>query len=179
MAIDWENLFVPQTPLWEFVLRGTVIYFVLLAALRVLVRRHIGSMSLIDLLLMVLIADAAQNAMADEYHSLTEGLVLCGTLIAWNYFFDFLAYRYEWFQKLLEPSPLPVVRDGKMLLRNMRREYITKDEIEGLLRELEIHNLSDVKVACVESDGGISVERVDGSKSNHSQRMKKKASALR
>jgi uncharacterized membrane protein YcaP (DUF421 family) len=179
MAIDWENLLVPQSPLWEFVLRGTVIYFVLLAALRVLVRRHIGSMSLMDLLLMVLIADAAQNAMADEYHSITEGLVLCMTLVGWNYLFDYLAYRYKWFQKLLEPSPLPVVRDGKMLLRNMRREYITKDEIEGLLRELEIHDLSEVKLACVESDGGISVKRVDGSRSSHSQQMKKRSSALR
>lgn len=177
--MDWENLFVPQTPLWEFVLRGTVIYFVLLAALRVLVRRHIGSMSLMDLLLMVLIADAAQNAMADEYHSITEGIVLCATLIGWNYLFDFLAYRYKWFQKLLEPPPLPVVRDGKFLLRNMRQEYITKDEIEGLLRELEIHDLDEVKLACIESDGGISVKRVDGTTSNHSQQMKKKGSALK
>ena len=53
----------------------------LLPALRVLVSRHIGSLSMMDLLLMVLIADAAQNAMASEYRSITEGIVLCGTLI--------------------------------------------------------------------------------------------------
>jgi uncharacterized membrane protein YcaP (DUF421 family) len=63
--IDWQTLFVPTTPLLELVVRGSAMYLLLLAALRFLVRRHIGSLSLMDLLLMVLIADAAQNAMGD------------------------------------------------------------------------------------------------------------------
>src|SRR5262245_46204776 len=115
LAFDWRNLLVPQTSLLELVLRGTLMYLGLLIALRVLVRRHVGSMSLMDLLLMVLIADAAQNAMAAEYKSVSEGFVLCGTLLGWNYFFDWLAYRSPTFQKLLEPAPLPVIRDGTML----------------------------------------------------------------
>jgi uncharacterized membrane protein YcaP (DUF421 family) len=168
MNIDWQTLFVPETSLLELILRGTLMYWALLAGLRILVRRHIGSMSLIDLLLMVLIADAAQNAMANEYRSLTEGLVLCGTLIGWNYLFDWLAYRYKWFQRLLEPAPLPVIHDGKMLLRNMRRELITKDELESHLREQEIHNISDVELAFIEPDGGVSI--VTKKKRNHSQK---------
>jgi uncharacterized membrane protein YcaP (DUF421 family) len=167
MGIDWENLFVPQVPLLELFLRGTVMYIALLAVLRVLVRRHVGSMSLMDLLLMVLIADAAQNAMADEYHSITEGVVLCGTLIGWNYLFDWLAYRYPAFGKLLEASPLPVVRDGKLMRRNMHTEFITEDELLSQLRQLEIRDLAEVKIACVEPDGGISVERMNGEKARH------------
>src|SRR5687767_943015 len=93
MSLDWESLLVPTTPLIELILRGTLMYFALLLALRLLVRRHVGSLSLMDLLLLVLIADAAQNAMAAEYRSITEGLVLCGTLIGWNYLLDFLAFR--------------------------------------------------------------------------------------
>jgi uncharacterized membrane protein YcaP (DUF421 family) len=65
MSIDWQTLFIPQTSLIELFVRGTVMYMLLLTALRVLVRRHVGSMSLMDLLLMVLIADAAQNAVAE------------------------------------------------------------------------------------------------------------------
>ena len=117
MNIDWQTLFVPQIPLVEIVIRGTVIYLVLLAGLRVLVRRHVGSLSLMDLLLIVLIADAAQNAMADEYHSITEGLVLLAVLIGWNYFLDWLSFRYEWVERVLEPPPLPVVRNGRMQRR--------------------------------------------------------------
>ncbi|WP_442483045.1 DUF421 domain-containing protein [Aeoliella sp. SH292] len=162
MNIDWHALFVPDTSLPELILRGTFMYIALLAALRVLVRRHIGSMSLMDLLLMVLIADAAQNGMADEYRSLTEGAVLCGTLFAWNYLFDWLSYRYKWFQRILEPAPLPVIQNGKMLRRNMQRELITKDELQSQLREQGVHDVSEVEFAFIEPDGGVSVFRKDG-----------------
>ncbi len=81
MSVDWDALFVPQTSLLQLFIRGSAMYLLLLAALRVLVRRHIGSLSMMDLLLMVLIADAAQNAMVSEYRSITEGIVLCETLI--------------------------------------------------------------------------------------------------
>jgi uncharacterized membrane protein YcaP (DUF421 family) len=176
MEIDWQTLFVPQTSLVELVLRGTVMYLALFATLRVLVRRHVGSMSLMDLLLMVLIADAAQNAMAGEYKSLTAGLVLCGTLIGWNYLVDWLAYLFPAFGKLIEPPPLPIVQNGVLNRRNMRSELITEDELLSQLRQQDIRDFSEVKIACVEPDGQISVERMDG---NDSKEKPKRATALR
>jgi uncharacterized membrane protein YcaP (DUF421 family) len=168
MQIDWSALLIPATSLGEIVLRGTVMYLVLLAGLRVLVRRHVGSMSLMDLLLMVLIADAAQNAMANEYRSLTEGIVLCGTLLGWNYLFDWLAYKYSWFQRLLEPKPLPIVRDGVLLRRNMRHEFITSDEVLSQLREQGVDDLRMVKMAYVEPDGGVSLIKRNSGELQHS-----------
>lgn len=159
MHIDWHRLLVPEMPLWELVLRGTVMYVAILLALRVLVRRHVGSTSLMDLLLMVLIADAAQNAMAATYSSLTEGVVLCGTLIGWNYFFDWLSYRFPAFEKLLEPAPLPVIKNGKMLRRNMRQEFITEDELLSQLRQQEIQDVAEIKLAYIEPDGALSLVR--------------------
>jgi uncharacterized membrane protein YcaP (DUF421 family) len=162
MTIDWQSLIVPQTPVLELILRGSVMYFALLTALRVLVRRHIGSLSLMDLLLMVLIADAAQNAMSNEYKSLTEGLILCGTLIGWNYLFDWLAYRYSWFQRLLEPAPLLVIEEGRLLRRNMQQELITKDELMSQLREKGIQDPAEVEEAFIEPDGRLSVKMKRG-----------------
>lgn len=176
MEIDWQTLFVPQVPLVEIVIRGTVIYLVLFAALRVLVRRHVGSLSLMDLLLIVLIADAAQNAMADEYHSITEGLVLCAVLVGWNYFLDWLAFRYEWMERLLEPRPLPVVRHGKMQRRNMKMELLTDDELMSQLRQQGIDDLESVKLAYVEPDGAVSVVKHSQKDAHpHAKRDKKRA----
>jgi uncharacterized membrane protein YcaP (DUF421 family) len=162
MNIDWQSLFTPTTPVLELVLRGTMMYLLLFAALRMLVRRHVGSMSLMDLLLMVLIADAAQNAMAGQYESITEGVIVCGTLIFWNYFFDWLSYRISFVERLLEPPPLPIVRDGVLLRRNMRQELITQDELMSLLREQGVFDIKDVELARVEPDGGVSVKRRGG-----------------
>jgi uncharacterized membrane protein YcaP (DUF421 family) len=150
-------------------------YLILFAALRILVRRHIGSLSLMDLLLMVLIADAAQNAMAADYQSITEGVVLCGTLIGWNYLFDWLAYRFPSFQRLLEPPPLPVIRDGRFIQRNMRQEFVTKDELLGQLREQGVNDVAIVQVAYIESDGGLSVIRRDGERAELPPRTKSSA----
>ena len=162
-SIDWRLLFVPHTPLVELVIRGTVIYFVLLCALRILVRRHVGSMSLMDLLLMVLIADAAQNAMCDEYRSITEGLTVCGTLIGWNFFLDYLAFRFAFIERILEPPPLPIIRFGKLQRRNMRQEFLTVDELLSQLRQQGVHDIKKVKLAYLERDGGVSIQMMDGS----------------
>jgi uncharacterized membrane protein YcaP (DUF421 family) len=160
MSIDWSHLLVPETPLVELFLRGTVMYLALLAAMRVLVRRHSGSLNLMDLLLVVLIADAAQNGMADQYRSITEAFVLCGTLIGWNYLLDFLAYRSSFVASILEPSPLPLVKDGRMLRRNLRQELMTVDELLSQLRQQEVGKIEEVKLAFLEPDGALSVTRV-------------------
>jgi uncharacterized membrane protein YcaP (DUF421 family) len=157
MDVDWQKLFVPDTPALELVLRGSVMYLALFSVLRLLVRRHVGSMNLMDLLLMVLIADAAQDAMAGEYRSISDGLVLCGTLIGWNYLLDWLAYRFPSFGRLLEPPPLPLIRDGQLQRRNMRLELLTENELISHLREQGIEDFKTVKTAYIEPDGGISV----------------------
>ena len=157
MTLNWHQLFVPETSLLELVVRGSVMYLMLLAALRVLVRRHVGSLNLMDLLLIVLIADAAQNAMAAEYRSISEGLVLCGTLVAWNYLLDWAAFKSKFVARLLEPSPLPLIRDGQILRRNLRQEFITKEELLSQLREQGIEDVGEVKTAYLEPDGVLSV----------------------
>ena len=152
-----ERLFIPETPLIELVIRGTIMYIALLAALRFLVRRHVGSLSLMDLLLMVLIADAAQNAMGDNYRSITDGLVLCATLLGWNWLFDWMAFRFPAFKNILEPAPLLVVQRGKYQHKNMSKELLTEDELDSQLRQHGIQNVSSVVLAYVEPDGGISI----------------------
>ncbi|HWS88766.1 MAG TPA: hypothetical protein VN282_17460 [Pyrinomonadaceae bacterium] len=91
--IDWKSVFVPEVALAEVVLRGTLVYLLLFFVLRVL-RREAGALGISDLLVVVLIADAAQNAMSSEYKSVTEGAVLVGTIMGWDFFLDWLGYRF-------------------------------------------------------------------------------------
>jgi uncharacterized membrane protein YcaP (DUF421 family) len=165
LTIDWRALFVPQGSLAEILVRGTVVYLVLFALLRVLMRRHVGAMGVPDLLVIVLIADAAQNAMGGDYRTITEGALLCAVILGWSVLFDWLAFRFKALRRVLEAGPLPVIRDGVMLRRNMRQELITPDELLSHLREQGIDDPAEVRLACMEADGVISVLRRDGEKS--------------
>ena len=158
--IDWKSVFVPEVALLEVVLRGTVVYLLLFFVLRVL-RREAGALGISDLLVVVLIADAAQNAMSSEYKSVTEGAVLVGTIMAWDYSLDWLGYRFPAFARVLRPAPLPLVKDGRALRQNMRKEMISMEELMSQLREQGVEHLSEVKRCYLEGDGHVSVIKKD------------------
>jgi len=157
MDIDWAAALVPKVSLVELFLRGTAVYLFLFVLLRVLVRRHVGTLSLTDMLVIVLIADAAQNAMASEYQSVPEGFVLCSTIVGWSYALDWLGYRFRWIGALLEPKPLSLIVNGKLQRRNMRAELVTTDELMSHLRQHGIDDVHHVKKAYIEPDGQFSV----------------------
>ncbi|XTZ14427.1 DUF421 domain-containing protein [Micromonospora echinospora] len=154
---DWWKLFVPDTPLWEIALRGSVIYLTIFFLLRVLLKRESGSTGVTDLLVIVLIADAAQNAMADDYTSIADGVLLVAVIIGWAYVLDVLAYRWPAAARIIHPGSLVLVRDGRMLRRNMRRELITEDELYSQLRQQGVERLDDVREVRMESEGRFSV----------------------
>ena len=159
-TIDWHELFVPTGNPLELVLRASLMYLLILAGFR-LFRRDAGSLSVSDLLVVVLIADAAQNGMAGEYKSLTEGVIIVATILSWNYALDWLAYRSRFVYWLLHPPALLLVRDGQILARNLRAELITKDDLLQQLREQGVDDIRDVKKCYLESDGKMSVIRDD------------------
>jgi uncharacterized membrane protein YcaP (DUF421 family) len=154
--IDWHTLLVPTTSLLELVLRGSAIYLLVFIAMRFF-RREAGALSTADLLVVVLVADAAQNAMASEYKSLTEGAVLVATIFSWNYVLDWLSYRFPRFQKLIKPPPLPLIENGRMLHHNLRAQMLTRSDLAEHLREQGIEDFAEVKRCYLEADGHLSV----------------------
>ena len=157
VLIKWQEIFFPTVPVLELILRGSLVYLVLFALLRFFLKRVAGTLSIGDLLIIVLVADASQNAMSAGYTSVTDGLILVATIIFWSYALDWIAYHFPLFERLVHPPPSPLVRDGKMLARNMRRELITVDELMSNLREQGVKDLKEVKTASMEGDGRISV----------------------
>ena len=112
MHADWQSLFGLTVPFAELVVRGSAMFLFLWLLFRLVIKRRVGAIGMADLLVLVIIADAAQNAMAGEYTSISDGMVLVGTIVAWNYALDWLGFRYPALQRLLEPPPLLVVEHG-------------------------------------------------------------------
>jgi uncharacterized membrane protein YcaP (DUF421 family) len=153
-----QSLFAPELPL-EMLVRGTAMYWFLFALFRFVIRRRMGSVGMADILVLVIIADAAQNAMSGDYTTVGDGVILVGTLIGWTVLNDWLTWRFPLMERLLEPPPLLLVRDGRVLRRNLRAELITETELLGKLREQGVAEVRDVARAYLETSGQISVVR--------------------
>lgn len=146
---------------WELIVRGTAVYWFLFVLFRFVLRRDAGSVAIADIMLLVLIADASQNAISGGYETLADGAVVVLTLAAWNYLLDWVSYRSPAMRRLLQPSPLMLVRNGQVLRANLRREMVTTDELMAAMRQQGIDNVALVKSARMEADGLITVIRVD------------------
>lgn len=149
-------MFAFEMPL-EIFIRGTAIYWFLFAIFRLILRRDAGSLGVADILLLVLIADASQNAMAGEYHTVGDGVVLIATLVFWNLLTDWLCFRFPKMERILSAPTLCLIRDGKMIRRNMQRQLISTQELMSQLREQGVEDIAKVRRAYLESDGHISV----------------------
>lgn len=155
-AIKWREVFVPSLHFVEIIVRGSLTYLGLFAMMRV-VRREAGTISIPDLLMVVLIADAAQNAMSSNYRSITDGLILVATIIFWSYALDWLSYHSPRMRRLIQPKSLRLVQNGQMNRENMSKQLISKDDLMAELRLHGLEDLSEVKEARLEEDGHISV----------------------
>jgi uncharacterized membrane protein YcaP (DUF421 family) len=155
--MQWSEIFgVSVSPL-ELVVRGTAMYLFLFFLFRVVIKRRVGAVGMADLLVLVIIADAAQNGMAGEYRTVTEGFILVATIVVWDLVIDWLAYTFPRLQTVLEPPPLLLIDRGKVLWRNLRRELISELELRSKLREHGVEDPKEVERAYMEPDGSITV----------------------
>ena len=149
-------MFVPTESVLEVLIRGTIMYLGMYFILRIF-RRQSGSVGVADLLVIVVIADAAQNGMAGDSRSITEALLLILTIVLWDFFLDWLGFKSVFFERFLTPNPLLLIENGRMIRKNMDKELITDNDLMSALREQGIDDLSRVRQCYLESNGHFSV----------------------
>lgn len=160
LGFDIQAAFTPDVSLFEIFVRGSIMYLVVFVLLRVVLRRKQG-VAFTDLLVVVLIADAAQNAMAAEYKSITGGLVLVGTLIFWAFLLDWLGFRNAMIQNFIHPPKMALVEDGRIVAKALRSELMTEGELMTQIRLNGLEKVEQVRAAYLEGNGQISVLKKD------------------
>jgi len=141
----------------EIIARTVIIYGALLIALRAAGKRELGQMTPFDLVVLLLISEAVQNAIIGGDLSVTGGLIAASTLIGINYGVAKASDWLPWFRESIEGSPTIVVSNGKFLHQNMRKESVEEEEVMIAVREHELDDVKDVRLAVLETDGSISV----------------------
>jgi uncharacterized membrane protein YcaP (DUF421 family) len=165
----WDVL-VPGVPLWEIVLRTAIVYVAVVVLLRIGGKRELGQLSVADLAVVLVIANAVQNAMNAGDNSLTVGLVAALTLVGMNLLLSRFGARVPYISHLFRDEPTLLMQDGILLEKNMAREHVDREEIEMAAREHEVGDLSGVSEAILEPDGSISIIPFKGGKMHRSRR---------
>jgi uncharacterized membrane protein YcaP (DUF421 family) len=160
-VMDWAGLFEPHHVV-ENVIRASAIFLLLFLLLRFLPNRKSGSLGPADLLVLVLLATVVNGALNKDVSSLTDAVVMVATIITWSFIIDTLAAHVPFVRRLLHSEPVEVIRDGDILVRNLRREFMTEDELRAQLRLQGVADEHEVAHAYVEHDGRVSVIRKDG-----------------
>jgi uncharacterized membrane protein YcaP (DUF421 family) len=137
--------------------KTAVIYAFLVVGLRLLGKRALGQMNIYDLVVIIVLANAVQNAMVGNDTSLACGLVAAMTLLALNRIVTTVLARSPRAERLMVGDPLVLVSNGKVVEGSMRKAGVTEDQIMEALREHELDDLSRVRLAVLETDGTISV----------------------
>lgn len=172
--IDWSRLFSFSVHPVEIIVRGTLIYWFIFILFRFVLRREVGAIAIADVMLLVLIADAASNGMSGGYDSITDGCILIATIAGWNYALDWASFHFPSVRRVLQPRPEALIQNGKLQRKAMRRELISAEELMSKMREHGIANLDEVKIAYIEENGEISVLRNDGEEPDQSSSQSKK-----
>ncbi|MBJ6981741.1 MULTISPECIES: YetF domain-containing protein [unclassified Luteimonas] len=152
-----SDLFALAMPWWEFMLRAVAVYFMLLAMLRLSGKRTVGQFTPFDLLVVVLLGSAVQNALLGEDSSLLGGLLLAATLVACNWVVGFVTARSRRVEKLVEGSPVLLARDGVMFEPVLRAQNISRKDLEEALRDSGLPDVSGAALVTLEVDGTITV----------------------
>src|SRR3712207_1694603 len=129
-----RSILETSLPLSELVLRGTVMYLAVLALMRVVGQRESGGLGMTDVLLVVLVAEAAAPGLHGDAASVTDSVVLVATVLFWSIAVDAIAYRSPRLAEILKARPKPLIEDGELNRRVMRRELMTDDEVRSQLR---------------------------------------------
>lgn len=163
-------MLTPTVPLAEIVLRTVVVYITVFVLLRIAGKRELGQMSVADLVVILVIANAVQNSMNGGDNSLTAGLVAAATLVAMNVLLERLGSRIPLFSRFVVDEPTLLMQDGTLIEKHLESENVRVDEIEMAAREHGIATLDEVKDAILEPDGSISIIPREGGKVHRSHR---------
>src|SRR6266571_4261435 len=143
---------------WEFVARAAIVYAFLLVILRLTGKRQVGQLAPFDLVLLLVLSNAVQNAMNGGDNSVLAGLISAGALVLVNYLVGFATYKSKRLEALVEGRPEVLIHNGKLFTEVMEREKLTHHELNAALRAAGCACIEEVHFAILENNGVISVQ---------------------
>jgi uncharacterized membrane protein YcaP (DUF421 family) len=140
----------------DLVIRAAVIFFFIFLVTRIVGRRQLNSLEPFDLIMLVVIGDLVQQGITQSDNSVTGALVVIATIALLSVFVAWVAFRFRGARLITDGEPIILVQDGNVIERNLRRERLTREEVEEEARLQQIESIEAIRWAILETDGQIS-----------------------
>lgn len=144
-------------PIINIIVRALAVYFFMIAAIRIFGKKELAQLSVTDLVFILLISNAVQNAMVGENTTLWGGIIAAASLFTANFILKRVLYKSDKLSSLIEGNAITLIYKGVVNEENCRKSDISVNELNAAVREHGAKNFSDVDLAMLEVDGNISV----------------------
>jgi uncharacterized membrane protein YcaP (DUF421 family) len=159
--VAWHDLFDLQLSVGEKILRALLIYLFLVIALRIVGKRELGQTNTLDLVVLLLVANAVQNGIIGNDNTVTGAVIGAATLFVINEVFNRAAYGWPVVSRVLEGSPSILIEQGRPLPKALFKEGISLPELRSIARRQGFADLGDVHTAILETNGVVTMFRKD------------------
>jgi len=164
-----------MNPILDIIIRSAAVYFFMMIALRLTGKKQLSQLNTTDVILILLISNAVQNAMVGNNTSLLGGVIAASVLFIINFILRKLMYKYRKLGEFLQEKPEILIHDGKLDFKILSKLDITSNELKEAMREHGVENFDQVKLAMLEVDGNISIISGENSlrQSHHKRKIHK------
>jgi len=153
----WHDIFSIQISFGDKILRSVLIYVFLIAMLRIVGKRELGQSNTLDLVVLLLVANAVQNGIIGNDLSVTGAAIGAGTLFAINELFSRATYFSRFASRVLEGEPTLLIERGKLVKRALRATGISLSELRSIARRQGFAHLGAVHTAILETNGVVTM----------------------
>lgn len=142
---------------WQIIYSSVAVYLFIVLLIRIFGKQELAQLSVFDLVFIMLIGNAVQNAMVGSDTTLSGGLAAAGALFLINYLVKYFTYKFPKLNKIIQGKAIMLVYKGELLKENMAKAKISLAELEEAIREHGVSSIAEVDLAVLEIDGSISV----------------------
>ena len=153
-----QTMWTMTVPWWELIVRSLIVYVFLLILIRLTGKRQVGQLAPFDLILLLVLSNAVQNAMNGGDNSVQAGLISALTLVTLNYGIGYATFRSKRIEAIVEGRPQLLIHNGKLYKDVMEQQRLTQHELDAALRRQGVSDIGHVHLAMIENNGEITVQ---------------------
>lgn len=146
---------------FNIIFKTVLLYFFIIIVYRIMGKKEVGQLSIIDLIVSILIAELAAISIENYDSSILTSIIPILCLVVIEILFSYIGIKSSKIKKLMDGSPVVIIKNGKLNFEEMKKLRYSLDDLISQLREQGIKSIEEVNYAVLENNGKLSIFNKD------------------